>query len=471
VAAGALLAVDACTVSFGGGGGTDAAADGAIRDAPVFVTDVARPDGGGAATTPIRHVVVIVKENHTFDNYFGSFPGAEGTRAPDGSNRCPTPSGAMGPCPHAVDSPPHDFCHRRDCAIADWAGGKMTGWSQPGGSDTGDGVTYGQYDERDIPAYWQYARHFVLADHFFSNVLGPSFPGQMFPLAAQAGWAIANPPFDVPAKVIPGNPPKFLGPHPYWGCDEWPGDTVPILAGGTTPADVFPCFDIPSIPDLLPPGVDWKFYGSNWAGLFPEVWSMFDAIKRVRDDPARWARVVLADQLTADLRNHTLPNVVWLVNQDENSEHPRLVVPYVPLPPLGGVCSGEAWTVGFVNQLVQSEYWNDMAILITMDDFGGWYDHVPPPRQYGGDAAHPYGLGFRVPLIIISPYARPGFVFKDNAEQASIARFIERVFGSDGTLSDRDPAAQDGQANDLLGAFDFTQTPLSPLVLPQRQCR
>jgi phospholipase C len=119
---------------------------------------------------------------------------------------------------------------------------------------------------------------------------------------------------------------------------------------------------------------------------------------------------------------------------------------------------------------MRSEYWKDTAILFTMDDFGGWYDHVAPPRQYGGDPGHPYGLGFRLPLIVISPYARPGYVFKQVAEQASIPRFIERVFGASTTLSALDPAAQDGAANDLFDAFDFAQAPLPPLILPQRLC-
>ncbi|HEV7559325.1 MAG TPA: alkaline phosphatase family protein, partial [Kofleriaceae bacterium] len=120
--------------------------------------------------------------------------------------------------------------------------------------------------------------------------------------------------------------------------------------------------------------------------------------------------------------------------------------------------------------LMNSPLWKDTAILFTMDDFGGWYDHVAPPRQYGCDTTQPFGLGFRLPLIVISPYAKPGFVFHELAEQASIPRFIETVFGATHTLSDLDSAAQDGQANDLMNAFDFTQTPLPPLVLDQRVC-
>lgn len=448
--------------------GMDAGTDESIALPEAAVPrEASTPDAGGAPM-PLRHVIVIVKENHTFDNYFGSFPGAEGTLAPEGENLCVTPAGT-GPCVRAPDAPTHDMCHGHGCALIDWNGGRMDGWNAQGGSDTGDGLAYAQYTERDIPNYWQYARHFVLGDHFFSNVLGPSFPGHLFTIAAQAGWAYGNPPSDFPAKVLPGPPPMILGAHPYWGCDQWAGDTVPILQNGVTEARVFPCFDIPAIPDVLPAGVDWKFYGTNFSGIFPDVWSMFDAVRSVRNDPAKWGRVVLAAELTRDIENHTLPNVTWLVNQDQFSEHPDVSIPGIDVT-LGGVCGGEGWTVGFINQLMQSDYWLDTAIIFTMDDFGGWHDHVPPPRQYGGGASAPYGLGFRLPLLIISPYAKPGFIFREVAEQASIARFIEKVFGSSSTLHDIDPAAQDEAANDLLNAFDFTQTPLPPLVLQPRSC-
>jgi phospholipase C len=394
--------------------------------------------GGQRPTAiPIHHVVVIVKENHTFDNYFGTFPGAEGTTT------CKLKNGTTIPCPKAPDLP-RDMCHTHDCALADWDQGKMDDWEQdPAANQNDDYLAWSQYDETSIPNYWAYAKTFLLADHFFANVLGPSFPGHMFVLAAQAGWSTGNPPTDVL--------------HPYWGCDQSASSTVPILEGGTCNAlNVFPCFKIPSIPDVLPMGVDWKFYGSNFYVL-PEIWSMFDGIDGIRNGPG-WANVVNTSQFASDIQKKTLPNVVWLVNQDLSDEHPGI----------GGVCNGENWTVTAVNALMQSDYWSDTAILFTMDDFGGWYDHVPPPRQYGCDPQHPYGLGFRLPLIIMSPYVKPG-VYKNVAEQASIPRFIEKVFGAP-ALSTMDPAAQDGQANDLLDAFDFNQTPLPPLVLQTRTC-
>jgi phospholipase C len=436
--------------------------------APDSSDDPSAESARATAAIPIKHVVVIVKENHTFDNYFGSYPGANGTLNAQGQNVCRTTTGGTGPCAEAPDAPTHDMCHSHGCAVTDLDNGLLDGWNHSGGSDTGDGQVYAQYTQSDIPNYWAYANHFVLGDNFYANVLGPSFPGHLFTVAAQAGWATDNPPTDLPFKITL-IPPAYYGPHPYWGCDEWPGDKVSILAGGTQAKSVFPCFAIPSVPDVLPSSVTWKFYGTNFDGLFSETWSMFDAVSLIRNTPSKWANVVDVSQFTSDVANGTLPAVSWLVDQDQYSEHPDVAVPGLNIP-LGGVCSGEGWTVKFVNQIMQSQYWKDTAILFTMDDFGGWYDHVVPPRKYGGTASAPYGLGFRLPLLVISPYAKPGFIFHEQSEQASIARFIERVFGSTTTLSALDPAAQDGQANDLFDAFDFAQAPNEPLVLTPRSC-
>jgi phospholipase C len=402
-------------------------------DAPAQTDGSATPDA--AVAVPIKHVVIVVKENHTFDNYFGSFPGAEGISV------ITTPNGPIAP-PQAPDRTPRDLCHSHDCALTDYAGNWL---DVTGASQNGDNLVYAQYREADIPNYWQYARHFTLADNFFANVLGPSFPGHTFVLAAQVGWAEGNPNTQIT--------------HPYWGCDQDATTRVQIEDQATcAPAQVFPCFQIPSVPDVLPAGVDWKFYGSNFYVL-PEIWSMFDAVDSVRHGPG-WSKVVNASEFDSDVANGTLPAVSWLVDQDLDDEHPNI----------GSVCAGENWTVGHLNALMKSPLWNDTAILFTMDDFGGWFDHVTPPRQYGCDPTHPYGLGFRLPLIVISPYAKAGYVFHEQSEQASIPRFVEKVFGSPKTLHDLDPAAQDAGANDLFGAFDFTQTPLPPLELQTRSC-
>jgi phospholipase C len=422
------------------GGAGDARAggfDGAPNDATV--PGDAAADSGPPGLYPIKHIVVVVKENHTFDNYFGTFPGAEGTTT------CTRHDGTTFPCGRAPDRTPSDLDHDHPGALVNWNGGAMNGWDLPGGSGSGgNDLAYAQYLEADIPNYWAYAKAFTLGDHFFANVLGPSFPGHLVVLAAQAGWATSNPDNVTSA---------------FWGCDQSADARLPIDDQATcTSKLVFPCFKIPAVPDILPGGVSWKFYGTNFYVL-PEIWSMFDAVDSIRNG-AGWQNVVNVSQFDSDIDNHTLPNVSWLVDQDLDDEHPQV----------GSVCAGESWTVTRLNKLMQSDYWKDTAVIFTMDDYGGWYDHVAPPRQYGCDKTKPYGLGFRLPLIVISPYARPHFVFKEVAEQASIPKFIGTIFGAKKTLTDLDPAAQDGQANDLLGAFDFTQAPLPPLVLSPRPC-
>ena len=417
----------------GGSGSSSGSSGGGTGDGSVSSGD----DAGNAMTdTPIQHVVVIVKENHTFDNYFGTFPGAEGT------TQCQTSTGPI-TAPHAPNSTPRDLCHEHSCALTDLNGGKMDGWLGVSGASTNnDNLFCAQYGESDIPNYWAYAKKYALADHFFANVLGPSFPGHTFVLAAQAGWATGNPGMTIT--------------NPYWGCDEASSYTVSVLdKGSCTSKDVAPCFAIPSVPTLLPGSVDWKFYGTNFYVL-PEIWTMFDAISEVRNGPM-WKNIVNASTFDTDVKAGTLPAVTWLVDQDLNDEHPQV----------GGVCQGENWTVGHINTLMQSPYWKNTVIIFTMDDFGGWYDHVVPPRQYGCDATQPYGLGFRLPLVVISPYVKAG-VYKTVAEQASIPAFILKLFKAPKMLADVDPAAQDKQANDLLDMFDWNQTPLDPLVLPLR---
>jgi phospholipase C len=426
------------TTGGGGGGGSDGG--GGSSDGGGGGSGPMNPPPGG--TFPIQHIIVVVKENHTFDNYFGSFPGAEGTQ---------TAQTSKGPLP--VGRPPvqltRDLCHEHTCALTDWNHGGMDHWDLGDSNNTsGDQLNFTQYIEDDIPNYWQYARHFGLADHFFANVLGPSFPGHMFVLAAQTGWAIDNPASNSITPLI------------TWGCDDPSGSTQNILAGGgCTVSAVPPCFDFPTVVDNLPPAVTWKFYGSTLPPLVGEVWSMFDGVKHIRESDAWKNNVVDASSFDADVDSGNLASIVFLVDQDLASEHPPF-----------NICTGENWTVGHLNHVMASPLWASTAILMTWDDFGGWYDHVPPPVQYGCDDTQPYGLGFRLPLIVVSPYARPGAIYSRVAQHASIPKFIEKVFGLP-SLAEQDPAAQDGpDTDDLTMAFDWTQTPLDPLPLTQRDC-
>jgi phospholipase C len=418
----------------GAAGGTSGGMDGPAHDA---AQDALRADAAGNQSFPIDHVIVVVKENHTFDNYFGSFPGAEGTDV------AKTTSGLV-----PVGRPPlqltRDLDHSHHAGLVDWNGGTMDHWNEGESANASDHLAYAQYREEDIPNYWQYARQFTLLDHFFSSMIGPSFPGHSFVLSAQVGWGLGN-----PSQLVP------------WGCDDGSGTTMSIEDQSTCmPRDVFPCFEFPTIPDLLPPTVSWKFYGSTLPPAIGEVWSMFDAVGHLRHGPDWSTHVVDASSFDDDVRAGHLANITYLIDQDLASEHPPL-----------NICQGENWTVGHLNVVMQSAYWGRVAIILTYDDFGGWYDHVPPPVQYGCGAPHsPYGLGFRLPAIIISPYARPGYIMHSVAHQASVPKLIERLFNLP-SLHSRDPAAQDGDdTNDLLEAFDFSQTPNPALVLPQRTC-
>ena len=295
-----------------------------------------------------------MKENHTFDNYFGSFPGAEGTQMAQTSTG-----------PIAVGRPPvqltRDLCHEHSCALADWNSGGMDHWDLGDTNNASDQLAFTQYLEDDIPNYWQYARHFGLADHFFAGMLGPSFPGHMFVLAAQTGWALGNPDSNSVVPLV------------NWGCDDPAGSTQSVLdKGSCTVKAVSPCYDFPTVVDGLPPAVTWKFYGSTLPPVVGEVWSMLDGVQHIRMTDAWKTNVVDASTFDADVDSGNLASIVFLVDQDLNSEHPPF-----------NICSGENWTVGHLNHVMQSPLWQKTAILMTWDDFGGWYDHVAPPVQYG----------------------------------------------------------------------------------------
>ena len=382
----------------------------------------------------IQHIVFIVKENRSFDHYFGTFPGAEGTTTGMMSR------GERIALRHAPDRMIRDIGHDWEDARRAMNDGKMDRFDLVEKGNVGnDFLSMTQFRNFDIPNYWSYAEHFALADHMFSSLAGPSFPNHLYTIASQSGGAINN-----PNSLI-------------WGCDADDRTTVPVVdrAGSVTPT--YPCFDFPTLADSLEArGVSWKYYAPR-RGQNGYIWSALNAIRHIRMGPLWESRVVGFERFTADAANGALPAVSWLIPDFNVSEHPT-VHAFAGTTMSVSACEGENWTVQQINAIMKGPNWPNTAIVLTWDDFGGFYDHVRPPD------ADSLGLGPRVPLIVISPYVKENTVSHTVYEFASVLQFIEHRHKLKAL------GRRDFEANSLLDMFDFSQVPAPPLVLPLRQC-
>jgi phospholipase C len=382
---------------------------------------------GGPACGAIQHIVIMDKENRTFDNLFGTFPGANGATTFTG------PDGQTHPLTHQPDRLLRDISHAPDAAHLAYDGGKLDRFAElPGAMQNDVDEADSQLYESDIPNYWTYARTFTLDDAFFSTIMGPSFPNHLFSIAGEGGNVDNNP------KVT------------RWGCDSPPGTTVEQRAPDGTMTQIFPCFDFQTLGDLLDAEhISWKYYApdQDQSGY---IWSTFDAIKHVRFGPDWQNNVVNYTQFARDAASGHLPSVSWLVEPGGVSDHPP-----------ASECAGENWTVQQINAVMSNpEEWAHTAIILTWDDFGGFYDHVSPPKGPNPQVEY----GFRVPTIVISPYARAGHVDHTTYSFPSMLKFAEEVLGLPSLTT------LDGQASDMMASFDFSQKPIQPLQLQQRTC-
>ena len=335
-----------------------------------------------------------MEENHTFDNYFGDFPGV-------GAQYALTEPAASDPAPHDID-------HSGQRALFAIDGGKMDGF---------DPLGKVQYKKSDIPVYWSYAQHFGLGENFYTDAASSSTPNHIAMIAAQTG----------------GNDQTI---HVH-GCLSPANDVV--LDRDTDGAESYgqPCYNIPSVPaELTAKGLSWKYYGTA------PVWDAPQYINGLKKTPG-----VSSAQIITDATSNNLPSVSFVIpGEDSQSDHPPQ-----PTEPAQNFVSS------IVNAIMHSSEWNSTAIFVTWDDFGGWYDHVPPPQVDGT------GLGPRVPLLVISPWAKPGFISAQQGEFASFDKFIEEVFGLP-SLGARDSLAG---TSDLMDYFNFAQTPDPKLIEPK----
>ncbi len=302
----------------------------------------------------IKHVIIIVQENRSFDNMFNGFPGAD-TVTVGQTKLGPQP---LAPVPFVDGSLDNGHFHRSFTAAYD--AGLMDDFNAEGTYTTvGCGYcptpgppnfAYSYLPQSETKPYWDLAKQFTLADRMFASNSGPSFPAHQYLIAGQS---------DDVAEVPNG---------PYWGCDDTPGSlAAQLAANGTETPGVFPCFDYPTLADSMDAaGVTWRYYVPQ--PLY--IWNAYDAIRHIRYG-SDWTRNVITPETTVftDIANDNLAQVSWVVPQLTNSDHG-----------LANSATGPPWVASIVDAVGASPYWNDTAILIVWDDWGGWYDHVPPPQ-------------------------------------------------------------------------------------------
>jgi phospholipase C len=388
----------------------------AIVASLLIISALPHSASASTAATPIKHVIVIVQENHTFDNYFGTYPGVNGLydvgAMPDKPGAPPAVKPYLFTSPVVVNREAGEqltgnLNNSWTAAHIAYDDGKMDGFIAAQGSN----VTMGYYDYHLIPYYWDYAAQYVLMDNFFSSVMGPSLPNHLYLMAGQSGGLVVD-----------------------------SRDGVFNFNSSTVKSDDFEFESV--INELVAAHVSWHYYAGDSG--FLNNWNPLPAFPYVENNDSLVQNISETGQFINDLKNGSLPSVSWVMpDSDIVSEEPP-----------GNVTLGEQTVVSEINAVMNSQYWNSTAIFLTWDDWGGFYDHVPPPQ------VDQYGYGFRVPLLVISPYAKQGYVDNTQGDFTSILKFIETDFGLPSL------APRDANANDLYGAFDFSQTPRAPLVLP-----
>ena len=426
----ALVVAVACSISLAGCAGSRSG----VTPRPVTTAELQANGGGSIPGRPpglekIDHFVFIVQENRSFDHYFGTYPGADGI--PQGTS-LPGFLGRQVASYHDTSLQNRGGPHGWEAAQADIDGGQMDGflkqsWSSialspPINSAAGNpDDVMGYHDYHEIPNYWDYANLYVLQDHMYESVASYTLPSHLYMLAGQSGG--------------------YVG-----------GLFVPVPRS----------YSFPEITQLLKnTDIDWKYYvregregdteDDDLVGMSadetqaPKIYTNknpLPAFPAVRDDLSQWNRLVSTDQFYVDTKAGRLPQVSWVIPSDDVSEHPP-----------SNIADGMAYVTGVVNAVMNSPDWNHTAIFIAWDDWGGFYDHVMPPK------VDQYGLGLRVPGLIISPYAKHGYIDHQETSFESWLKLVEERFGVQSLT------ARDTQAYDMIDSFDFTQAPRKPVIL------
>ncbi len=375
----------------------------------------------------IKHIVFIVQENRSFDNLFQGYPGAD------------TQSWGYDSKHKKIKLQPVSLSTQYvidHSASAMFAACDGTG-SLPGTDCRNDGFdqeqsfggpkNYPEYvyvPHKDSKPYFDMAHEWVVGDRMFQSHLDESYVSHQYVIAAQSASSV-----DLP--------------YGQWGCSGGSYDEVATITQQRTIGKyIRPCYDYQTLGDELDKAhLSWRFYASSFGSRSSgdgSYWSSYQAVKHIYYGPD-WKKDVISPnwKFITDVRKGKLANFTWIVPVCDDSDH-------VNCP--GGY--GPSWVSALVNTVGKSKFWDSTAIFVMWDDWGGLYDHVAPPfEDYDG-------LGFRVPLLVISPYAKQNYVSHVQYETTSVLRFAEDLWGL-GQLAAADTRANSPAAD----CFDFTQSP------------
>jgi phospholipase C len=405
------------------------------------------------SSIPLQHIVVIMQENHAYDNFFGTYCTVLGPLCPVTGNGIPNgtcipyhpaiPSAGCvvpSPVPNASFAQALDIGHTWNNSHAAYNGGLMNGWYDAEGHSL---RTFRYYNGSTIPTYWNYAEQYALGDNFFSPYLSYSLSNHWAMFAGQAPNVTQTFEMYGPGILVKNGPPH-MGLYGFQKAYLDAANATPTVAdqlaqsaasGLLTPSWAY--YDTKN-----QPGYNGYNFSIKTGGAF-NYWNPGASKAESYLNPAMDAHYVDRGQIFTDLASNALPNLAWVLPNFTESDHPIAEVP-----------QGQAWVTSVINAIESSSSWNSTAIFVSWDEYGGFYDHVAPPQL---DA---YGLGFRVPLLIISPYARQGYIDHQFGSFDSLLHLMEWRYGLPplGTRPTSTPLPLNG--------FDFQQTPRAPFLLP-----
>jgi phospholipase C/sugar lactone lactonase YvrE len=378
-----------------------------------------------------QHVVVIVQENRTPDNLFQGLPNADIATSGINSLGQGIP---LAPIDLAnnydLDHSHHGFETMYDNGAMDGAD-KVTITCAGGATNCPPPNAQFMYvNPSEVQPYFQLAEAYTFGDRMFQTNQGPSLPAHQFIISGTSAPTATSVLFAAENPSSNGS-----------GCNSPAGATVALIDPlGNENQLIFPCFEHSTLMDLLDAQtISWRYYSP----MIGTIWNAPNAIQHIYSGPD-WANVIIPQtQVLNDIANGQLPNVSWVIPDGGDSDHPS-----------GNLGTGPSWVAAVVNAIGNSQYWGNTAIIITWDDWGGWYDHVAPPIY------NSYEYGFRVPLIVVSPYAKQGYVSHVTHDFGSILKFTEEVFNLPSL------GYADSRADDLSDCFDLLQTPISFQTVP-----